>query len=249
MNPIIPLFKRELLEFKKHAFSIILFWILTPIIIHTLLAIPLSRLITMDIRYLNWSAAGVWITASGMTAFLQSATRMRKIQFESRQIDALLKSPISNLDLIIINILRGIIYGIGQLLVAIVITSTLNHDYPSLGNMLIIIFQMFTLILHFSVLGTLIGMLVSNHISFVNISFILFLGVTMGFGNFIPLKYYPNSYLSVINTIPTTTAFENVRSVILYGPFNWAGFFLTLIGTILICIITLIISHKVFRKI
>jgi ABC-type multidrug transport system permease subunit len=184
-----------------------------------------------------------------MTAFLQSATRMRKIQFEPRQIDALLKSPISNLDLIIINISRGIMYGIGQLLVGIVITSTLNHEYQSLGNMLIIIFQMFTLILHFSVLGTLIGMLVSNHISFVNISFILFLGVTMGFGNFIPLKYYPNSYLSVINTIPTTTAFENVRSVILYGPFNWAGFFLTLIGTILICIITLIISHKVFRKI
>ena len=173
MNPIIPLFKRELLEFKKHAFSIILFWILTPIIIHTLLAIPLSRLITMDIRYLNWSAAGVWITASGMTAFLQSATRMRKIQFESQQIDALLKSPISNLDLIIINISRGIMYGIGQLLVAIVITSTLNHEYQSLGNMLIIILQMFTLILHFSVLGTLVGMLVSNNISFVNISFIL----------------------------------------------------------------------------
>ena len=139
MNPIIPLFKRELLEFKKYAFSIILFWILTPIIIHTLLAIPLSRLITMDIRYLNWSAAGGGITASGMTAFLQSATRMRKIQFESRQIDALLKSPISNLDLIIINISRGIMYGIGQLLVAIIITSTLNHEYQSLGNMLIII--------------------------------------------------------------------------------------------------------------
>ena len=140
MNPIIPLFKRELLEFKKNAFSIILFWVLTPIIIHTLLAIPLSRLITIDIRYLNWSAAGVWITASGMTAFLQSATRMRKIQFESRQIDALLKSPISNLDLIIINISRGIMYGIGQLLVAIIITSTLNHEYLSFGNIIIIIF-------------------------------------------------------------------------------------------------------------
>ena len=106
MNSIIPLLKRELLEFKKHALPIILFWILIPIIIHTLLAIPLSRLIAMDIRYLNWSAAGVWITAAGMTAFLQSATRMRKIQFESEQIDALLKSPISNLDLIIVNISR-----------------------------------------------------------------------------------------------------------------------------------------------
>jgi len=249
MNPIIPLFKRELLEFKKHAFSIMLFWVLMPIIIHMLLAIPLSRLITMDIRYLNWSAAGVWITAAGMTAFLLSATRMRKIQFESRQIDALLKSPISNLDLIIINVSRGMMYGIGQFLVAIVITSTLNNEYQSLKNMLIITLQMFTLILQFSVLGTLIGILVSNHTSFVYVSFIIFLGVTMGFGNFIPLKYYPGSYLSIINTIPTTAAFENVRSVILYAPINWVGFFLTLFGTIITCIITLIISHKVFRRI
>ena len=99
MNPLLPLFKRELLEFKKHVFPTVLFWVLMPIVIHTFLAIPLSRIITMDIRYLNWSAGGIWITAAGMTAFLQSASRMRKIQFESQQIDALLKSPISNLDL------------------------------------------------------------------------------------------------------------------------------------------------------
>lgn len=249
MNPLIPLFKRELLEFKKNVFPIILFWVLMPIVIHIFLAIPLSRIITMDIRYLNWSAGGIWITTAGMIAFLQSASRMRKIQFESQQIDALLKTPISNLDLILINIARGMMYGIGQFIVAIIITSTLNNEYLSINSILIITLQMFTLILHFSLVGTLIGMLVSNGIFFVNISFILFLGVTMGFGNFIPLKYYPISFLSVINSIPTTTAFENVRSVILHNPFNWVGFSLTLLGTIIIGIITLIISHKIFRKI
>ena len=162
MNPLLPLFKRELLECKKHVFSTVLFWVLMPIVIHTFLAIPLSRIITMDIRYLNWSAGGIWITAAGMTAFLQSASRMRKIQFESQQIDALLKSPISNLDLLIINIARGMMYGVGQFIVAILITSTLNNEYLSLSSILIISIQMFTLILHFSVVGTLIGMLVSN---------------------------------------------------------------------------------------
>ena len=249
MNPLLPLFKRELLEFKKHVFPTVLFWVLMPIVLHTFLAIPLSIIITMDIRYLNWSAGGIWITTAGMTAFLQSASRMRKIQFDSQQIDALLKSPISNLDLLIINIVRGMMYGIGQFIVAILITSTLNNEYLGLSSILIISIQMFTLILHFSVLGTLIGMLVSNGIFFVNISFILFMGITMGFGNFIPLNYYPHSFLSVVNTIPTTAAFENVRSVILHNPFNWAGFFLTLFGTIIIGIITLIISHKIFRKI
>ena len=249
MNPFFPLFKRELLEFKKHAFSTVLFWVLMPIVIHTFLAIPLSRIITMDIRYLNWSAGGIWITTAGMTAFLQSASRMRKIQFESKQIESLLKSPISNLDLIIINIVRGMMYGISQLIVAILITSTLNHEYMSIGSILIIFIQMLTLILHFSVLGTLMGMLVSNGILFVNISFLLFVGITMGFGNFIPLKYYPPSFFSIINFIPTTAAFENIRSVILHNPFSLPGFFLTLLGTIFIGIITLIISHKIFRKI
>jgi len=249
MNPLIPLFKRELLEFKKHIFSVVLLWVLIPIVLHVILAIPLSRLIILDIRYLNWSAGGVWITAAGMTAFLQSSSRMRKIQFETQQIDALLKSPVSNLDLILINIARGMMYGIGQFIVAILITSTLNNEYLSVGSILIISLQMFTLMLHFSVLGTFIGMLASNGIIFVNISFILFLAITMGFGNFIPLKYYPHSFLSVINNIPTTTAFENIRTVILHNPFNWSGFFLTLLGTIIIGIFALIVSNKIFRKI
>ena len=98
-------------------------------------------------------------------------------------------------------------------------------------------------------MGTLIGMLVPNGIIFINISFILFMGIIMGFGNFIPLNYYPSSFRSILNIIPTTAAFDNVRSAILYNPFNWSGFFLILFGTIFIGIITLIISHKKFRKI
>ena len=86
MTPVIPMLKRDWIEFKKHALFTILFWVLMPILIHTLLAIPLSRLISMDIRYLNWSAAGVWISSTGMRAFIESATRLRKIrkQIETR---------------------------------------------------------------------------------------------------------------------------------------------------------------------
>ena len=249
MSPIIPLFKRELLEFKKHVFSTALLWILLPIVIHIFLSIPLSQMISMEIRYFNWSAGGIWITSAGILAFLQSAIRMRKIQYESKEIEALLKSPISNLDILFVNIGRGMIYGFGQFIFAILITSALNNEYLSLENHLFIFLQMVTLILHFSVLGTLVGMLVSNNMLFNNLSFFLFLAITMGFGNFIPIHYYPSSFTNVIHSIPTTSAFENVRSVILHNPFDWGGFFLTLLGTFLIGIITLILSHKIFRKI
>ena len=35
MNPLLTLFKRELLEFKKHVFPTVLFWVLMPIVFHT----------------------------------------------------------------------------------------------------------------------------------------------------------------------------------------------------------------------
>jgi len=248
MNLLMPLLLRDWYEFRKHLISNLLFWVLMPIILHIFLAIPLSRFISMDIRYLNWSSGGIWVTTAGMAAFLQSANRMRKIQFETQQIDALLKAPISNLDLLSINILRGMLYGIGQLITAILITSTLNHEYLGIGGIGIICFQMLTLILHFSVVGTFLGLLISNAMLLTNISFFLFIYVSMGLGNFIPLENYPSSYLAVIENIPTTAAFANIKSVIIHSPFNWAGFFFTLLGTIILFIITLITSHKVLRK-
>ena len=50
MTPIIPLLKRDWIEFRQHALFTILFWVLIPILIHIFLAIPLSRFIIMDIR-------------------------------------------------------------------------------------------------------------------------------------------------------------------------------------------------------
>jgi len=108
---------------------------------------------------------------------------------------------------------------------------------------------MLTLIFHFSVMGTFLGLLISNAMLLTNISFFLFIFITMGLGNFIPLENYPNSYLAVIENIPTTTAFANIKSVIIHSPFNWYGFSFTLLGSNILFIITLISSHKIFRKI
>ena len=146
MTPIIPMLKRDWIEFRKHALITILFWVLTPILIHIFIAIPLSRLITMDIRYLNWSAVGVWISSAGMTAFLETANRFRKIHFETSQIDAILQSPVTNLELISVIILRGIILGFCQFVFAIFITSMLNYEYFGTMDILFILLQMQNLV-------------------------------------------------------------------------------------------------------
>ena len=249
MTPIIPMLKRDWIEFRKHALFTILFWVLIPILIHTFLAIPLSRLISMDIRYLNWSAAGVWISSSGMIAFFESATRLRKIHFETRQIDAILQSPVTNLELLSVIMIRGVIFGLCQFVFAICITSTLNHEYFGIGNILFITLQMLVIILFFSVLGTMLGLVISNGLVFIQTSFILFLLLSFGMGTFIPMGYYPHGFTSIMGNIPLTTVIGNIQAIITHDPIQWVSFFLTIGLIIIIAIITLIISHNILRKI
>ena len=249
MTPIIPLLKRDWIEFRKHALYVILFWVLIPILIHTFLAIPLSRLIFMDIRYLNWSAAGVWICSSGMTAFFESATRLRKIHFETSQIDAILQSPVTNLELLSAIMIRGVIFGLCQFVFAVCITSTLNHEYFGIANILFITIQMLVIILFFAVLGTIFGLVISNRIIFIQSSFILFLFLSLSMGTFIPMSYYPDGFTSIIGNIPLTTVFGNIQGIITHESIQWSSFFLTIGLIIIFAIIAQIISHNIFRRI
>ena len=249
MTPIIPMLKRDWIEFRKYALFTILFWILIPILIHTFLAIPLSRFIFMDIRYLNWSAAGVWISTAGMVAFLETANRLRKIHFETRQIDAILQSPVTNLELLSVIMLRGVIFGLCQFVFAICITSTLNHEYFSIANILFITVQMLVIISFFSVLGTIFGLVISNRMIFIQSSFILFLLLSFSMGTFIPMSYYPDGFTSIIGYIPLSTVFGNIQAIITHESIQWTSFFLTIGLIIIMSIISLIVSHNIFRKI
>ena len=70
MSAFVPLLKRDWIEFKKYVFSIFLFWILMPILIHIFLAIPLSRLIIVDIRSnKEWETTGTIMQSKKITAF------------------------------------------------------------------------------------------------------------------------------------------------------------------------------------
>ena len=161
MNVIFPLIKWNWLEFRKHVLPILFFWIFMPVLIHITLAIPFSRLITLDVRYLNWSSAGVWITTSCMAAFLVTSLYLRKIRLGSHQIEAILQSPVTNMELLSVIILKGVIFGFCQFVCAIFITSTLNHEYFSIGQIAIIMSQILVIIFAFSTLGTLIGLIMA----------------------------------------------------------------------------------------
>ena len=224
-------------------------WILIPILIHLLLAIPMSYLISMEVRYLNWSAAGIWVTSAGMASFLETSLRIRKINYQTGQIDVILQSPISNFELLMVLLLRGVIFGFIQFSIAILITCTLNHEYLGSLSIVMIIIQILAVLLFFSVLGMLMGLVIANQIIFIQLSLALFIIISLGIGAFIPISSYPASYLAIVNKIPLMIIVQNLQSIIIHNSVQWGSFFLMLIISTLLFFISLIISNKVFRNI
>ena len=184
-----------------------------------------------------------------MASFLETALRIRKINYETPSIDAILQSPISNLEMLIGLALRGVVFGFVQFIFSIIITCTLNHEYLGVLSILMIIIQIMVIILFFSVLGIFIGLLISHPIIFIQFSLALFVIITLGIGSFIPISSYPESYLIIINNIPLIAVLQNIQSIIIHQTIQWTSFFLTFILTILLFFITLIISNKTLRNI
>ena len=246
---ILPLLIRDWYAFRKHIVVYLGLWIFLPILIHLLIAIPLSLFISLEVRYLNWAAAGIWLISCGMVSFLETALRIRKVNYETSQIEAILQAPISNLEFLLVLFLRGAILGFIQFIFAIFITCTLNHEYFGALSIFMIIIQVMSVILFFSTLGILMGLLVSNRIIFFQMSLVLFLFIIMGIGAFIPISSYPESYLFIANKIPLTILVQNLQSIIIHQSVQWLNYFLTLALTLLLFCFTLIISNKVFRNI
>ena len=112
-----------------------------------------------------------------------------------------------------------------------------------------IIIQVMAFILFFSILGTLIGLIISNRIIFIQISLVLFIIISMGIGAFIPISSYPVSYLAIANKLPLIIVLQNMQSIIIHQSIQWTSFFLTLVLSIILFCITLIASNKIFRNI
>ena len=241
--------KRDWYGFRKNFVIYLALWIIIPVLIHLILAIPLSRLIILEVRYLNWAAAGIWVTSAGMTSFLETSVRIRKINYETAQIDTILQSPISNLDLLTALSLRGVIFGFIQFIFAILVTCALNHEYLGTLSVLMIITQIMAVILFFSIFGILMGLLISHRTIFIQFSLALFIVISLGIGAFIPISSYPESYLAIVNKLPLMIIVQNLQSIIIHQNIQWISFFLSLVLTLLLFIITLIISKKVFRSI
>ena len=239
---------RDWLNIKKKVILLLVILGMLPMLLHLFLSIPLSNIISLDIRYLNWAAPGIWVTASGLLAFCVAILRMKKIKHDSGQLDALLKTPLRNGEIIFSVIIIATLLGFLQVLVSIALTVLLNNEYLGMWQIMLILFQIVPLINFYAILGTLLGIFIKDGIALVGIILLIFLVLAFSIGSFVPLVNFPTNYVLAVNKFPLTTIISSCQMIIQNGNITYIGIFLTILINIFLVLITIVVSYKTFRK-
>ena len=239
---------RDWLNIKKNGISLVVIFTMLPMLLHLFLSIPLSNIISLDIRYLNWAAPGIWVTASGLLAFCIAILRMKKIKHDSGQLDALLKTPLRNGEIIFSVIIMATLLGLVQALISIAITVLLNNENLGFGQILLILLQIIPLINFYAILGTLLGIFIKDGIVLISIILLMFLILALSIGSFLPLTIFPTNYVEVVSLLPLTSIINSCQMIIQNGTITYIGIFLTFLLNIFLVLLTIVVSYKTFRK-
>ena len=199
-------------------------------------------------RYINWAAPGIWVTSSGLLAFCVSLLRMKKLKHDSGQLDALLKTPLRNGEIVFSVMIIGAILGLIQVLISIPITVILNNEYLSLLQISLILLQLIPIISFYAILGTLLGIFIKDGIALVSVIILIFLILALSIGSFLPLESFPTEYVDVVNLIPLSLIINSCQMIIQNESITYIGFFLTIFLNFLLILITISVSYKTFRK-
>ena len=239
---------RDWLNIKKNGISLLVIFTMLPMLLHLFLSIPLSNIISLDIRYLNWTAPGIWVTTSGLLAFCIAILRMKKIKHDSGQLDALLKTPLRNGEIIFSVIIMATLLGLVQALISIAITVLLNNENLGFGQILLILLQIIPLINFYAILGTLLGIFIKDGIVLISIILLMFLILALSIGSFLPLTIFPTNYVEVVSLLPLTSIINSCQMIIQNGTITYIGIFLTFSLNIFLVLLTIVVSYKTFRK-
>ena len=239
---------RDWLNIKKNGISLLVIFTMLPMLLHLFLSIPLSNIISLDIRYLNWAAPGIWVTASGLLAFCIAILRMKKIKHDSGQLDALLKTPLRNGEIIFSVIIMATLLGLVQALISIAITVLLNNENLGFGQILLILLQIIPLINFYAILGTLLGIFIKDGIVLISLILLMFLILALSIGSFLPLTIFPTNYVEVVSLLPLTSIINSCQMIIQNGTITYIGIFLTFLLNIFLVLLTIVVSYKTFRQ-
>ena len=241
---------RDFIEMRRNFMSYMIILSLFPMFLHLLIVIPFSLAFNniIEIRYLNWSVIGVWFVSSSFLSFTLTISKIKKIKFDSMQLESLLKTPISNAQIINSIIIFSILIGSIEALIAMAFTTLVNNQYLNYFDYAIIFTQLVPSLIFFSLTSILLSQVVKTNISLIAVCVSLFLVMSFGIGAFIPLEAYPESIKNATTFFPISGLIGNGHQILSNKIITPYYFLLSMVLNVVLLIVVLSIANKLFRK-
>ena len=241
MNIIKVLIAREFLIIKNTMLKYFFILILSPLILYLFLTIPLS-VIVKDIKpiYIVWSAPGIWIVSTLYLVYLFNFSFYER-NFNSEMMKS---TPVQSYQYLFAAYIFSLIIGLFQLLISIIIISSLNSDYISFINLLQFCSLIFPAIIIISCISCLIYFFVNNKIVSLFSHIIIFLLISFGLGSFIPINRFPQDYMNIVQYFPISGTILNFQKIISSELIFFNLIFISFLYLILFGVINLLIIDK-----
>ena len=210
MNMLYILIKRELLKLKSSILLYLIILFFSPLFMYLFISIPLSFVINMKPIYLYWSSSSIWLISAIYIAYLFSYFNVKR-NLES---DSFRSLPILSWQLIVSNYILVIMIGILQLIVSILILNTLNKDFLSLSNYLVLIIFAIPCLLIVSSFSFIFFCTINNKLLLSFVNAFIFIVLSFGYGAFIPIKYFPVSYYKIVSYFPIVGTISNYQRIL-----------------------------------
>tara|TARA_Y100000590_G_C15731067_1_gene1017045 strand:+ start:1479 stop:2219 length:741 start_codon:yes stop_codon:yes gene_type:complete len=211
MNIIKILLKKEFIVLKKSFIAYLMLFAISPLLLYLFLSIPLSYAFhSMKPIYMVWSSSGVWIVSSLFLVYLLHSMYL----LNNYKVEYVRSLPILSYQYLFSGYIYGIVIGVIELIISIIVISSINFDYISFFNLLKIIFIFIPSVLIVCNISFFVVRFLYFDIYITISNIILLLLLSFGIGAFIPLNSFPESYSNIIQYLPIASTVYNIQKVV-----------------------------------
>jgi len=239
------LLKKELLSMKKIFVSFLLILILFPLFLYLFICMPLS-MVVVDTKpiYINLSASGIWVVSTIFIVYIYSGFLFNK----NLSSESLISLPISAWHLFLSNYFFLLILGYLQLTISVIFISTINQDYISFFNYILLLIIFLPIILIVLCVSFLINLFTKNNIHKHFLNVVFFIVISFGYGSFLPLYFFPNIYTQYVKYFPISGLILNSQNIISTEPIMFSYFLISIFTALIFSVIVLLLLDKNIKK-
>ena len=239
------LLKKELLSMKKIFVSFLLILILFPLFLYLFICMPLS-MVVVDTKpiYINLSASGIWVVSTIFIVYIYSGFLFNK----NLSSESLISLPISAWHLFLSNYFFLLLLGYLQLTISVIFISTINQDYISFFNYILLLIIFLPIILIVLCVSFLINLFTKNNIHKHFLNVVFFIVISFGYGSFLPLYFFPNIYTQYVKYFPISGLILNSQNIISTEPIMFSYFLISIFTALIFSVIVLLLLDKNIKK-